>query len=396
MIAFVRGRLRQPAVRAVIAIAVALRCISPLSAQAAATTAQATPPSLHSASVEKSLSAAFILKDSGAVIKSLVSAAAKTDKPSDRKAILAALADYEERNGSLADAAKHYNDAAFADSLARDDGLLLDSARCLLASGDCSGADGLVRAVLLTCFDQSTLVRARSYSAWIQLASGDRSGALSLIRSYSASDAFASYASALLFTLWWSDGDADAKKKLIDAYPASPESSIARGEARLSAAPFWFLMERPSELVARFAKDGAASLPAAQPVTVTSTIATAKPVTAPSVTAPTATASTTVAPAGSVTSVAASSSTAPASPTTPAITAPAATGRWQQTGFFRVREYADEQRDKLKKAGFDAIIRDEKRPSGTTYFSVLVPETADRAVGDRLKDAGFESYLVTD
>lgn len=392
MNAFARGRLRQTAVRAVIAIAVALCGFSPLSAQAAAPARQA-PPSTRSDSVEKALSAAFALKDSDAVKKSLASAAAKADTPPDRMALLVALADYEERSGSLADAARHFNDAAFADSLARDDGLLLDSARCLLASGDCSGADGLVRAVLLTCFDQSTLVRARSYSAWIQLASGDRTGALSLIRSYSASDAFAPYASALLFTLWWSDGDADAKKKLIDAYPASPEASIARGEARLSAAPFWFLMERPSEPVARFAKEGAASLPAAQPVTVTSTIATAKPVTAPSVTPPA-----TVAPAQSVPPAGASagnapSGNAPSGSTTPAI---AATGRWQQTGFFRVREYADEQRDKLKKAGFDAIVREEKRPSGTTYFSVLVPETAGRAVGDRLKDAGFESYLVTD
>jgi hypothetical protein len=392
---FARGRLRQPAVRAVIAIAVALRGLPPLSAQTVAPAKQAAPAtqaatlSAQSASVEKALSAAFALKDSGAVIKSLVSAAAKTDNPPDRMAILAALADYEERNGSLADAATHFNDAAFADPRARDDGLLLDSARCLLASGDCPGADGLVRAVLLTCFDQSTLVRARSYSAWVQIASGDRTGALSLIRSYSASDAFAPYASALLFTLWWSDGDADARKKLVDAYPASPEAAIARGEARLSAAPFWFLMERPSELVARFAKEGAASLPAAQPVTVTSTIATAKPVTAPTVTASTA-----VAPAQSALPAAASASNS--SPADTAPPSPAATGRWQQTGFFRVRGYADEQREKLKKAGFDAIIREEKRASGTTYYSVLVPETAGRAVGDRLKDAGFESYLVTD
>lgn len=350
----------------------ALFAIPPLVAQA------------PSPAVDTVLSASFALKDPAAVTKSLVSGAAKAATPADRMVILASLADYEERSGSLAEAARHFNEAAFAAPNARDDGLLLDSARCLMASGDAAGADGLVRAVLLTCFDQSILVRARAYSAWIQLSSGDRAEALSLIRAYSSTAAFSPHASALLFTLWWADNDADARKKLLDAYPASPEASIARGETRLSSAPFWFLMERSAERVALFAKEGAESLPTAQPVTVSTTLQTARPVPAPAAVAPTA-AAPAVAP-----KVTSTPATATASTPAPA------TGRWQQTGFFRVREYAEELRDKLKKAGFDPIIREEKRPSGTIYFSVLVPETADRAVGDRLKDAGFESYLVTD
>lgn len=360
---------RAPPSRCAFFVMFALFAILPLVAQS------------PSPAVDTVLSASFALKDPAAVTKSLVSGAAKAATPADRMVILASLADYEERSGSLAEAARHFNEAAFAVPSARDDGLLLDSARCLMASGDADGADGLVRAVLLTCFDQSILVRARAYSAWIQLSSGDREGALSLIRSYAPTAAFSPYASALLFTLWWADNDADARKKLLDAYPASPEASIARGETRLSSAPFWFLMERSAERVALFAKEGAESLPTAQPVTVSTTLQTARPVPAPAAVAPT------VAP--KVTST-------PATVTANASTPVPETGLWQQTGFFRVREYAEELRDKLKKAGFDSIIREEKRPSGTLYFSVLVPETADRAVGDRLKDAGFESYLVTD
>lgn len=354
----------------------------------------AAPLSARSPSpaADKVIAASFALKDVPSVTKSLASGAAKAETSADRAAILSALADYEERSGNLADAARHFNEAAFADPTARDDGFLLDSARCLMASGDSVGADGLVRAVLLTCFDQAILVRARAYSAWIQLSSGDRAGALPLIRSYASTAAFSPYASALLFTLWWTDNDAVARKKLLDAYPASPEASIARGETRLSAAPFWFLMERSAEPVARFAKDGTASLPGAQPVAVSTTLQTARPVDPPTAAVPTVPTSATASVPASAT---AQTNTANA-PTATGTSSATAGGRWQQTGFFRVREYAEELRGKLKKAGFDAIIREEKRPSGTVYFSVLVPEGADRTVGDRLKDAGFESYLVTD
>jgi cell division protein FtsN len=69
---------------------------------------------------------------------------------------------------------------------------------------------------------------------------------------------------------------------------------------------------------------------------------------------------------------------------------------WQQTGFFKNREYAEDLSGKLEKLGFKPVIREEKRPSGTIYFSVLVPEDADRTAEKRLKDAGFESYLLID
>jgi cell division septation protein DedD len=71
-------------------------------------------------------------------------------------------------------------------------------------------------------------------------------------------------------------------------------------------------------------------------------------------------------------------------------------GVWQQVGFFKSRENADELVARLEKLGFKPVVRGDKRPSGTVYFAVLVPEDKGRTVAGRLKDSGFESYLVTD
>jgi len=337
----------------------------------------------YSPAAMKTISSAYALGDRQKIVAAMVSGAAQTSVPSDKKAILTSLADYEERSGSLTDAAKHFNDAAFSDPKSRDDGLLLDSARCLVAAGDSSGADALVRAVLLTCFDDSLLSRARVYSAWIALSDAGSDAAassLALMKTYAYNPSFSAWAPSLLFTIWWASGDEASRDSLLTSFPKSPESAILRGEIRLSAAPFWYLMGRDAQGVAEFARRGSADLGQAAAL-VASTDVAAAPKTQPS--AQTAASGDDSSPRGD--DLASSSASAEI-----------AQGRWQQTGFFRNREYAEDLRDRLGEAGFTAVIREEKRPSGTIYFSVLVPENADRSVGSRLKDAGFESYFVGD
>jgi len=354
------------------------------------TTTAVAPTSPASATVtapsqaaQQAVASAFALNDSAKVIASLVSQSAKASSPADKKLMLSALADYEERLSLFVDARKHFNEAAFADPAGRDDAYILDAARCALVSGDTEQAEGLVRAILLTSFSDPMLVRARVYSAWIQLAAGDAADALPQIRTCAANTAFADYAPALLFTLWWSDNDSAAKTRLLSDFSTSPEASIVRGEIRLSPAPFWYLMVRNGTLVADFARDGNAAL-----ATVT--------------TPPTGTTPATVSAPSSATTPASTTSAS----TTPASTTPPATAQaspavhagtvWQQTGFFKNREYAEELNGKLVKLGFKPVIREEKRPSGIIYFSVLVPEDAERSTEKRLKDAGFESYLLID
>jgi hypothetical protein len=226
----------------------------------------------------------------------------------------------------------------------------------------------------LTGTDDQLLARSRVYAAWIGLAKGDDPQALSLIRTLAQGKAFAAYAPALLFTLWWASGDAASRDALIATYPASPEAAVASGSMSLAPAPFWYLMGRNPGAVASFALEGTKNLPKSQSSTSKpdSTAAGAQP-------------------ADGQASV-----HADAAAQTAGTALDSVSGVWQQVGFFKSRENADELVARLEKLGFKPVVRGDKRPSGTVYFAVLVPEDKGRTVAGRLKDSGFESYLVTD
>jgi hypothetical protein len=270
---------------------------------------------------------------------------------------------------------------------------LLDAARCALSSGDLDQANGLVRAVLVSSFDDAVLLRARVYAVWIQLASGDRAAALSQLRTFSGNPLFSSYTPALLFTLWWADGDEAAKKKLLDSFAGCPEAAVARGDMSLGANPFWFLMGRNEARVSTFADAGNAAL-AKDSLAVPQK--NAAEVDKPSSSAKLPASAASSAPADPVPAVVPSSTIANSGTNgQPVVETALASGkRWQQVGFFKNREYADELVGKLVKLGFFPIMRNEKRPSGTVYFSVLVPEDDSGSIGNRLKDAGFETFLL--
>ena len=353
-------------------------------------------PTLSSATLSSSAKAilerAFTLKDRSKITQALESGAAKQSAPADKKGILAALASYEERIGAPESAARHYAAAATADPASRDDSLLLDAARASLAANDTEAADGYVRTVLLTGLDDRLLSRSRVYAAWISLAKGDDPQSLSLIRTLAQGKAFVEYAPALLFTLWWVSGDTASRDALIATYPATPEAAIASGSMSLAPAPFWYLMGRNSAAVASFALEGTKNLPKSQ--------SSASNPKSPATNATGATTSSeTHAGASSTTSGTSGVQTTAAQSTT-AQTASAASdslvGVWQQVGFFKSRENADELVARLQKLGFRPVVRSDKRPSGTVYFAVLVPEDKNRTVAGRLKDSGFESYLVAD
>ncbi len=317
--------------------------------------------------------------DPASAIAALESALASLSSPADRVYILKTAASLEERTGRLASALERYKAAATAGP-SRDDSLLLDAARCALALNDPVAADALVRSVLQTSFDGPANLRARVYSAWIQLGAGNRPEALSLIRSFAANPACAEYAPALLFTLWWSDGDAAARSSLLSSWPRSFEAACVRGEAAVGPSSFWYLMGRNAEGVASFARAGSAGL--AETLKAASVDATDQPA------APVKPAAPAVAPP--------TDSKTAAPQKTPETPATAGKGLWQQIGFFRNREYADELVERLKKRGFEPVIREVVRPSGTRYHTVLVPEDEAGSAGKRLKNEGFESYLVTE
>jgi len=331
--------------------------------------------SLAAQTADSVIAEAISRKESEKVIAALESGARKLGEPASKRAVLRFLADYEERLALADRAADHYLEAASSGAGSRDEGLVLDAARCRLSLGDAERANALVSSVLLASFDDAVLARARVYAAWISLSSAeDPRPALSQIRSYADQPAFAAYEPALLFTLWWSDSDASAPARLLARHPASPEAAVARGEMGIAPISFWYLMPRDARSIAAFAAKGSAK----------SVVSKSAPVSEP--------ADTKV--SGDTKASGDDKAVADAKVSADALTSGDEHPRptWHQLGFFRQRDYADELVAKLRAKGFEPIVRNEKRPSGTVYFAVLVPEDPRGEVGPRLKDAGFESF----
>lgn len=308
------------------------------------------PLAAVSPEIQKLVISAFSEKDTVSMDKSLQKAASQASLPEDKKYVYTALASLSERSGNPAAAFEQYRTAALAIPGTRDDSLFLDAVRCALAANDTETAGEMVRAVLLSSFDGEILLRARVYSAWIQLASGDRANALELLRTFAASPQFNTYAPAILFTLWWSGLDTVAGKTLQEKYHVSPEAAAARGEILVGPSAFWYLMER----------DGVPGFTVADK-----------------------------APADEISPAKKPEGTAGGTEPLPAVSG---TGAWQQTGFFRNRENAESLAEVLRQRGFSPVVREDTRPSGTVYFAVLVPD--DGTAAARLKDAGIDSYPV--
>ena len=359
-------------------------CLVTLSGEAPASSPAVSP------AARKAVLDSFSKGDEPSVRASLTKVISSLKGPVDQRFALVSLASYEERVGFPLDAARHFQSAA-SDLGSRDDSLLLDAARCFLLANEVSSADAIVRSLLQSSFDERVTVRARVYSAWVQLAAGNRNEALSMMRSFAENPACAPYAPALLLTLWWSDADESAKSTLLARWPRSPEAACVRGEAMVGPSPFWYLMNRNESLVSAFATEGSTSLTASiKPASAVSPAPVATPAPAAN-TEGTGRGNTISARAAGKSdaegkSDAAGKSDAGLKPGT----------SWQQVGFFKHEDYAGELVAKLREKGFAPIVRQTIRPSGNRYFAVLISEDDARTTASRLKDAGFESYLVVD
>jgi hypothetical protein len=147
---------------------------------------------------------------------------------------------------------------------------------------------------------------------------------------------FASRRGEIYYTLWKISGDVRWKDKLLEEFPQSPEGMIAKGAQGVSpaATPHWLLFP------------GRAAVTAAPPAV----------------------------------SAAASGTDA--------------SGAFLQTGLYGREENAAATAEKLKKAGFDALVR-RRVVNGTGYWAVSVAPGQDMNRTIRiLKEAGFDSFPV--
>lgn len=341
-----------------------LLCASPISI--AAQTASSGGLNAPSKTVSAALSEIFENKTGESIAAAFSSKCASIQNPHDKRQLLFFFADYEERAGYFESAAAHYEAAAGIAPV--DYNLCLDAARCFMYVNDSEKAAPLVQRTLLESFEPEVLCRARFYSACIQLSQGDTDGAFSLLRAYTANASFEPFYPQMLFILWYAADDSAAKNRLLSGYPDSIEAALVRGEANVSPQAFWYFMPAGEKRVSSRMGSSASSFGDSTTV-AGGTAAAARP-------------------SGAAAQPSPAASGASPDPTT--------NGIWQQTGFFKNRVNAEALAEELSKAGFRVFIRQEKRESGTTYFSVLIPEDESGSTALRLKDKGFESYLVID
>ena len=260
---------------------------------------------------------------------------------------LTLLADYEEHNRNYSNAADCYRQAAGFDTTDKKTALLLDAVRALLCGGSMDSARSLlseIAAALPVSDEDPYYRRAAVYDTWRLLAEDRADRAIPLITAYTKKKAFSEYHPALLFTLWWVNGDEDAKQRLLKEYPAGMEAAAVNGTVTVQPSTFWYLMPRNG-----LAQKSAAGSTASKTNTSSKTAA------------------------GSETQVKPS---------------------YYQLGFYKTKKYAEALAADLQKKHFTPIIKEETRPSGTVYFAVLVKENAAGDMGLRLKDAGYEAFPI--
>ena len=283
---------------------------------------------------------------------------------------LTLLADYEQYNGNYSNAADCYRRAAGFDTTDKKTALLLDAVRVLLCGGSMDSARSLlseIAAALPVSDEDPYYRRAAVYDTWRLLAEDRADRAVPLITAYTKKKAFSEYHPALLFTLWWVNGDEDAKQRLLKEYPAGMEAAAVNGTVTVQPSTFWYLMPR-SGLAQKPAAGSTASK------TGTSSEATKAP--------------------------GQSSSASKAEAASAQSSKPAAGSETQskpsyyQLGFYKTKKYAEALAADLQKKHFTPIIKEETRPSGTVYFAVLVKENAAGDMGLRLKDAGYEAFPI--
>ena len=276
--------------------------------------------------------------------------------PSGRREALTRLARFLTLSGNLEDAADAWFKAAAAEPGKRDDMSLLKGARCLIAMGEFDAAEEYVKTVLFTGEIWEVQIEARYLGAQIQ---AFKTGNGAVLDAFLRSAEYADKRPSTLYTLWRITGQDAYKSRLETDFPSSPEARISRdlpaGQVQRASTAMWILLpgregivfSEPSPAAGNAQSDGDRA-PDPPPRS----------------------------------GMAAASS--PASSGSPIL----------QTGLFSREENTSAMAERLKKAGFTALIS-RRRVNGTEYWVVGVPPGEN--MNDTilaLKNAGFESFPV--
>ena len=281
-----------------------------------------------------------------------------------KRALLAFLGGLQEQLGAYKDATASYAQAAGI-SAPNVEGmpqktnpqLVLDAVRCSLCSGDSATADSYLNSAVRNSQDETIQAYIKLYEVWSRLCQIESSSQLdesvALLTAYADFPSMKAVAPSVLLTLWYITGQESWGKKLRAAFPKSPEAAIVAGSVQMMPAPFWYFMPKKGSALEAAAESAAES----QSVSVEKS------------------------------DDGASSQNGDTNDGSEKI-------KKQQLGLFKSRDNAQGLCDRLKEKGFKPYITEETRPSGTTYFIVVVDENAKGNIGDQLRSAGFECYPI--
>ena len=324
----------------------ALYAVSPL---AAVTTARAVA---DQASREPTItdSIAYMTK----TIPTLTSA-------TERRAAYAFLGSVQEQIGLYDDAEDSYVAAA---AIAAPDAagmpkksneqLVLDAVRCALSSGDSDTADSYLNSDVRNSKEEAVIACIKLYEQWSALCraetAADTVGPIAVLKAYSTLPSMKAVQPSILLTLWHLTGERQYAETLKRTFPNSPETAIVQGASQLLPAPFWYFTPRIGTAVPEVEHASSTSHEATTPT----------------------------APASAAERASASSEKIVK----------------QQLGLFREEANAKRMVEQAAAKGFSAYITTELRPSGTTYYLVVVDENKAGTMGAELRSAGFDCYPI--
>jgi tetratricopeptide (TPR) repeat protein len=264
-----------------------------------------------------------------------------------KKSALIEKAQLFEITGNIEEAAKTWNEAAFAESNKRDDNALFRCAACFAAMGDYSRADAHLKTILLTGNNAKSLKDAKYLSAQIEVLRKGENG-FPVLLAFLENPDYNSFQPEIYYLLWKVSGSEKYKSTLIADFPESPEALLAQeNNSAISPAftPMWLLFPGREQLVF------------SAPITETT-----HPANQPSVKNENETES-----------------------ESPVLL---------QAGLYSKQENAQAMVNRLKSKGFTGTIS-TKAVSGTMYWQVtLLPGTDSNRTIMQLKDAGFETFPV--
>jgi tetratricopeptide (TPR) repeat protein len=255
--------------------------------------------------------------------------------PSKRHDAYARLARLLQLSGSIEEAARAWENAAYSISERRDNAALLQGASCYVSMGEWDKAKAIVDLLLLTSRDDRNISNKAVYlGGQIELFKNGNSAALEAI---AGNPEFISFRPAVYYTLWEVGGNNIYRTKLITEFPGSPEAYSIMPDEPVSTlpAPHWVLFPGRGNLRVETVKAAAAEKPAPK------------------------------------------------------------TGlRSLQAGLYKDQKNASVQAERLKTAGFDASVT-RRAVSGGVYWAVFVSVPSGSAVQNtisRLKERGFEAF----